>query len=267
MECVMINDDSLVSIANAIRETYYMDKQLTFPDDFTSSIRDGLALNFGVLGGTIEPGIHLENTIWVNTDSEITSWTFKPTQPNTPTEGMVWFRTGTTSEVTINALKKNTILVHPIEAKQYIGGAWKTKNSYIVVNSEWVPIVPTVTYLIKDGDLIVTFTKDADWNWTDNGSYIHMYGYGEGYHEAYATNIDLTNVSQVVMTGTFAPSTAHVLGVWSPDKTPSYNNADASVQYGNTGAVLDVSSFTGLYSIGLTSTYTTKQQITNIYIV
>ena len=39
-------------------------------------------LNFNVVGGTSAPSNPKENTIWVNTDREITSWHFGPEEPN-----------------------------------------------------------------------------------------------------------------------------------------------------------------------------------------
>lgn len=416
MEYRVINDDSLTSIADAIRDSYFTDSSLTFPDDFVSYIRNNTALNFGVIGGTTEPSVHLDNAIWVNTDVPISCWAFSPTEPrkksgtknlivypyqNTtrtdngvtytdnsdgtitvngtatknsyfrmitndkieginsgiiPTElsagtytisgnstadkieinvgysydggtttkwsliranssatftltatavicvrikvlsgdtvsnavvkpqlekgsvattfvkgdptGQVWFRTGTTSDTVIDAFRTNSMILYPLEAKQDINGAWVSKTANIIKNSEWTPITPTVTYLIKNGDEIVDFVQSDIFNWTDNGSYIHMYGYTEGYWESYTQNVDLTNVSQIVMTGTFTGlNSDHILGVWSPSKTPTCNNADASVQYKSTGAVLDVTSFRGVYHVGLTTAYTSAQQITNIYLV
>ena len=42
----------------------------------------GENLNFKVVGGTTEPSNPKENTIWVNTDTAITSWDFSATEPN-----------------------------------------------------------------------------------------------------------------------------------------------------------------------------------------
>ena len=84
----------------------------------------GAALNFKVVGGTTEPASPKENTIWVNTDAEITSWIFSATEPENPSEGMVWISTGASSNIVFNALKKNSVMVYPFAASQYISGAW-----------------------------------------------------------------------------------------------------------------------------------------------
>ena len=92
----------------------------------------GAGLNFKIVGGTVQPENPKENTILVDTDTTITGWSFSAAQPENPTEGMVWFVTGTSSAVEFNALKRNGIHVYPISAKQYVDGAWldKTAKSY-----------------------------------------------------------------------------------------------------------------------------------------
>ena len=102
----------------------------------------GTGLNFKVVGGTTQPGgggggsAPKENTIWVNTATKITSWEFSATQP-TGVEGMVWIQTGTASQTPFNALKKNGITVYPLSAKQYVGGAWVTKDAKVYQGGAW----------------------------------------------------------------------------------------------------------------------------------
>lgn len=95
-------------------------------------------LNFKVVGGTSAPASPKENTIWVNTDTEITGWFFNATEPEAPAEGMVWISTGTFSSVEFNALKKNGLQVCPISAKQYINGAWVDKTAKSYQDGVWV---------------------------------------------------------------------------------------------------------------------------------
>lgn len=79
-----------------------------------------------------------ENTIWVNTDTEITNWHFSATEPESPVEGMVWFSTGTSSHAEFNVLKKNGITVYPLTAKQYVDAAWVSVTANSFQNGEWV---------------------------------------------------------------------------------------------------------------------------------
>lgn len=89
-------------------------------------------LNFKVVGGITEPSSPSENTIWVNTDTKITSWLFSATEPELSSEGVTWIITGTSTTVEFNAVKKNSIQVYPVSVKQYINGTWvdKTAKSY-----------------------------------------------------------------------------------------------------------------------------------------
>lgn len=98
----------------------------------------GASLNFKVVGGTSAPASPKENTVWVNTDVEITSWVFSVTEPENPSDGMVWISTGKTSPVAFNALKKNGIMVYPISAKQYVSGKWVSKEAKSYQNGAWV---------------------------------------------------------------------------------------------------------------------------------
>lgn len=44
-------------------------------------------LNFKVVGGTTQPESPKENTIWVNTGTEISGWVFSPEEPAEPSGG------------------------------------------------------------------------------------------------------------------------------------------------------------------------------------
>lgn len=97
----------------------------------------GAGLNFKVVGNP-QPASASENTIWIDTDTEITSWIFSATEPETPSEGMVWIATGTASTVAFNALKKNGVMVYPLSSKQYSGGAWVSRTAKSRMDDQWV---------------------------------------------------------------------------------------------------------------------------------
>lgn len=110
----------------------------------------GAALNFKVVGNP-QPANPKENTIWVNTDVKITGYRFAAEQPENMAEGEVWISTGAASQVAFNALKKNTVMVYPISAKQMVGGRLVdlTAKSYQdgawrdwlrgIYDGEWMP--------------------------------------------------------------------------------------------------------------------------------
>lgn len=136
----LIKSESLTAIADAVRaKTEKTDRILL--SDFASEITNistGVELGFEVVGGTTEPASPSENMIWVNTDAEITSWIFSATEPESPVDGMVWFLMGTDSSCTFNALKKNSIMLSPLDVSQYIDGVWVKKEAQIYQNSVWV---------------------------------------------------------------------------------------------------------------------------------
>lgn len=98
----------------------------------------GTALNYTVVGGTTEPTNPKENTVWVNTDTAITSYVFSSVEPASPAEGMVWIGTSTSATAPFNAIKKNGLWVSPTGAQQYISGSWVTKTAQTWQSGEWV---------------------------------------------------------------------------------------------------------------------------------
>lgn len=115
----------------------------------------GGGLNFKVVGNP-QPSNPKENTIWLNTDVDITGWVFSATEPENLEEGMVWIYTGTSSSVEFNALKKNGITVYPLSAKQYVSGAWADKTAKSYQGGKWVD---WFYYLMKDGTFDTTTTN------------------------------------------------------------------------------------------------------------
>ena len=93
-------------------------------------------LNFKVVGNP-QPANPKENTIWLNTDVKITGCYFQAEQPDEMADGEVWISTGTGSHVAFNALKKDTIMVYPLKAKQYVSGAWVDVTAKIYQGGEW----------------------------------------------------------------------------------------------------------------------------------
>lgn len=121
---------------------------------------EGGGLNFSVVDGLTQPSDPKENMIWVYTEG-MTGWYFQPAQPETMKDGEVWISTGISSPVAFNALKKNSIQVHPISAKQMVSGSLVSKTCQIYQNGEWKPFV---MYLYKDGEEY----KNLTGGWTES---------------------------------------------------------------------------------------------------
>ena len=142
--------NKMTAIANAIREQTGETGKLSL-DAMAEAIGGISGTNFSIVGGTTEPVNPKENTIWVNTDTEITDWIFSTTEPETLQEGMMWFTTGTSSNAEFNVLKNNDIVIYPLSAKQYIGGAWVSKSAKTYKNGAWADWA-TFIYQVGVGD-------------------------------------------------------------------------------------------------------------------
>ena len=135
----LIQDSTLTNIANAVRSKTGKSGSILVSNiaNEISNISTGVELNFTVVGGTTAPSNPVENTIWINTSTTISSWEFSATQP-IASSGKVWICISASSTVEFNALKSNGIKVYPISAKQYVSGAWVDKTAKSYQNSRWV---------------------------------------------------------------------------------------------------------------------------------
>lgn len=95
-------------------------------------------LNFEVVGGTAAPANPSENTIWMNTDQNITGWYLSHSEPTEPSEGMAWICLGAFGDTEFNALKENGIQIFLIAGYQYINHVWEKKPIECYQNGEWV---------------------------------------------------------------------------------------------------------------------------------
>ena len=96
----------------------------------------GEALNFEIVPNP-KPDTPPKHTIWVDTDTPIKGWAFSKSEPD-KIDGLVWFPIGNASTAAFNALKKNTLMVYPLGAKQCINGEWVNKNAQSYDGKQWV---------------------------------------------------------------------------------------------------------------------------------
>lgn len=115
----------------------------------------GAGLKLKVVGGTAAPANPKENTVWVDTDTEIEGWAFSSTQPESPKEGMLWFKTTERSSAAMNIDKKNTVMLYPGGCSQYIGGAWVSRDAQSFIGGKWVD---WRTYFYNKGDQCTDLT-------------------------------------------------------------------------------------------------------------
>lgn len=131
--------DKLTAIADAIRVRSGKTGKLTLaqmPDEIIN-LR---SLNFEIVGNP-QPENPEANTIWINTDTEITGWALTASEPDL-VDGFVWITVGDVSPVAFNALEENCLMVYPLSAKQCIDGAWVAVTAMSYQGGAWVEWSP-----------------------------------------------------------------------------------------------------------------------------
>lgn len=168
----------------------------------------GSSLNFKVVGNP-QPETAKENTIWVDAET-ISGWVFSATEPEAPQDNMVWIQTIMTSPVAFNALKKNGIMVYPLAAKQYTGGAWVDKTAKTWKGNAWAD---WATWLYDSGNEFegltggwehkttsTTYTSTSGSAFTKNADNMYQENCTNGSRRACTTNmIDLTPFKEIHM--------------------------------------------------------------------
>lgn len=227
----------------------------------------GTSLNFDVKRYSTEAELLAATpkkyTIGIISTTEITSWGFYATKPDTPDEGMVWISVGTSSSVEFNALKKNGIQVCPISAKQYVGGAWVDKTAKSYQNGAWVdwiyPIVSSGTVISNrlDGRLRSASAFMID----QNAGYIRVTTTSET-SDGFAPSepIDVSERTQVVLKckiihiATSSSNNGIGVGLSSGLNATSYAEMvknivakTSTLQTGEQTLICDISEFEGLY--------------------
>lgn len=87
-----------------------------------------------------------------------------------------------------------------------------------------------------------------------------------GYHTAYVSSVDLTNLKTMSIDGTFDVDEDSILGIWTNSASGSgleYSKAVAKSALGASSTSLDVGSFSGLYIVGITGIYNKPQIVKN----
>lgn len=225
----------------------------------------GASLNYKVVGDTTAPSSPQENTIWVNTSVAITSYVFSAKVPTSPTEGMVWFPSGSTSKAPFNALKKNGLWVFPVACQQYVSNEWVYRTTKTWQGGQWID---WEMYLYNAGNQCTDVTggwisSGATGNVTFNDTdiYIKSTSAYENGQVSTVNKIDLTNFSSLKVTITVS----NVKDIDGNVKAFTKNEAGASVTAATvnlshtaleTTTNLDVSGLNGEYFIGITATGT-----------
>lgn len=227
----------------------------------------GAGLNFKIIGGTSAPENPIQNMVWINTDMEITSWSFSEVQPAEEV-GKVWIKTGLPSQVEFNILKKNEIMIYPTKAYQYNGSSWEEKVAKSYKNDSWID---WIIYLYDAGNQYDNLT--GGWIVRGNNSNNDTFGVGKvtfnedsmtvssskNHSFAYLTTknvIDLTTYDEisVVCTDNHAPD-GTILGVYPTDCNwvGGYINGEKYISVSDGTNILDISDISGERYIAIRS--------------
>lgn len=228
-------------------------------------------LNFKVVGNP-QPDNPKENTIWLNTDVEITGKYFQADQPEEMAEGEVWISTGTTSQVAFNALKKGTVMVYPNNAKQMVDGVLVDRTAKTWQDGQWVDwVLPNVLYSrgnentgLTGGWVTTPLAWDASYGGanatitrnSDNMVITGVANKGSAVHPKNKT--DLTNIKTLTFAGKVTgidyndgKNDTASIRVWSDFGSNYKENVAVVKKCPVDGTVaLDVSSLAGEYIVG-----------------
>lgn len=157
----LVQGESLSQIADAVRASTGSTDPLTLDEmaAVISQMSAGGGSELVIVGGTTRPANPNQNTIWIDTDAEITSYVLSATEPANPIEGMAWVIIGDSGNVKMaSPVGGDWITVYPISAKQYISGIWVNKTAKSYQNGEWVD---WFVYLYNNGVTKHTFVAEG----------------------------------------------------------------------------------------------------------
>lgn len=103
-----------------------------------------------IVGATTRPAKPTQNTIWVDTDVEITDYVLSATEPENHVDGMVWITIGNSGITKVaSPIGGDWITVCPLSAKQYVNGTWVLVDAMLYQYGEWLSVS---TYLYHKGN-------------------------------------------------------------------------------------------------------------------
>ena len=215
----------------------------------------GRELSFRVLGSLAQPTSPKDKDIWIGTEA-LTGWMFSAVEPESPYEGMVWILTGSRGAVRFDALKKNSIQLYPLRARQYVAGTWVDVAARSYIGGAWVEWLEDMA-LFDGGEVFEAVT--GGWTGINGGSvttdslFIGSEGLAAG--QVWTKGkVDVSGYSKLKLTISQTNDTAKAGLMADPPTTDNYGNAnDGNVLALTSSAggtlVCDISGLEGSYFI------------------
>ena len=165
-------------------------------------------------------------------------------------EGTVWIQTGTTSLVAMNALKKNSIQVCPLNAKQYVGGAWALKDAETYQGGKWKDWAYWIIGNGADGLGITggfTSNYENQWSFADDGSltfYKDIDNMYSSFNVPSKRTFDVTNYNSMTIKVSSFSRNASYIGVNAPSNLGKDSTCRVKIPAAGT-YTLDLSAISG----------------------
>lgn len=221
----------------------------------------GAGLSFKVVAAATQPVSPTENLIWVVTETPMANWVISPTEPEVDQIGTIWIRTNLTGDVTLNAIKRNGIILYPVGVKQYIGSQWVSLDAHIYQNGMWIQFALAWDgYYFQDGEQYEEFTG----GWSSDGYNSTGTVTVANILEVLSPNaskparvgtvnpIDLTNVNTLYYDSTTGKNGKAYPGYLMVTEAKGVGNTAAQATISNSGTgSIDVSELEGSYYIWL----------------
>lgn len=165
-------------------------------------------------------------------------------------EGTVWIQTGTTSTVEMNVLKKNSIQVCPLTAKQYVGGAWALKDAETYQGGKWNDWAYWIIGNGADGLGITggfTSNYENQWSFADDGSltfYKDIDNMYSSFNVPSKRTFDVTNYNSMTIKVSSFSRNASYIGVNAPSNLGKDSTCRVKISAAGT-YTLDISAISG----------------------
>lgn len=196
-------------------------------------------------------------------------------------EGKVWIKTGKQSDISFNALKKNSIKIQPLSANQYINGSWMENTAQIYQSGEWRDWIDWSKWIVKGGLYKMPMVaagvpydssySKTTFTVTQKDGYI-LFEQTSGTGMVLWGPVELTGVDTITIEGDFSGgvngsyANHFMLGVWGKFPPTQINTWDARKLLTATGATLDVSAIQGERYVGFSVRNMNSERVANLYI-
>lgn len=202
-----------------------------------TNVAGGSVLNFKIIRYATEAELltaePADGAIGIVSSYEITARVFSAEQPQSLLDGALWIRTGSSSPAAFNALrkKKNVIILHPLAARQNIGGTMTDVVAKSRIGGEWVDWWTGKLY--EAGAFHVTYAEDlrnASIEYSEDGVTLTTDVKAAAYAYIRLGSVDVSRVSAVYATVSGLSTYAANKNLIITDQAEGVTYADATVK-------------------------------------